>query len=170
MIFFQNIVEKAVYKVNDENSDQTVAVKSAWIESKMYGLSRAIEAFGFDRFRKNSQKAVNGFNFVLNNLFPKSGLTMQVQDSTGANLTVNGKEKLMDAAKKATHLAKFKAETIYATASFQPSQSWVEFFTTQNGIINYYSRQTYGLLDCFLKFEEIYLEVRVVDHGLLSIP
>lgn len=116
-------MEKAVYKVNDENSNQTVAVKSAWIESKMYGLSRAIEAFGFDRFRKNSNKAVKGFNFVLKNMFPSTEMMVQVEDSTSGSVTVSGKEKLMDAAKKATHLAKSKAETIYATASCQPTES-----------------------------------------------
>uniref|UniRef100_A0A1B6LL22 PRELI/MSF1 domain-containing protein n=1 Tax=Graphocephala atropunctata TaxID=36148 RepID=A0A1B6LL22_9HEMI len=117
-----NIVEKVVYKVSDEDSSLTVAERSAWVESKMFGLSRAIEAFGIDRFRKNTQKAVNGFNYVLNNMFPKVEVTPQ-EDSVNYSTSVSGKEKLMGAAKKATHLAKTKAETIYASASYQPSQT-----------------------------------------------
>jgi hypothetical protein len=110
-------VEKVVYKVNDEDANLTVAERSAWVESKMFGLSRAIEAFGVERFRKNAKKAVKGFNFVLQNMFPKTFVSV-TQEHTGP---VAGKETLMDAAKKATHLAKTKAETIYATASYQPS-------------------------------------------------
>lgn len=119
-LWFQNIVEKVVYKVNDEDANLTIAERSAWIESKMFGLSRAIEAFGIDRFRKNSQKAVNGFNFVLQNMFPKT-LLLTSQEQPNSSMSVPRKEKLMDAAKKATHLAKSKAETIYTTASYQPS-------------------------------------------------
>ncbi|KAG8266889.1 PRELI domain-containing protein 1, mitochondrial [Homalodisca vitripennis] len=117
-----NIVEKVVYKVSDEDASLTVAERSAWVESKMFGLSRAIEAFGIDRFRKNTQKAVNGFSYVLNNMFPKTEVISQ-EDSVNSSSSVSGKEKLMDAAKKATHLAKTKAETIYASASYQPSQT-----------------------------------------------
>uniref|UniRef100_A0A1B6K362 PRELI/MSF1 domain-containing protein n=1 Tax=Homalodisca liturata TaxID=320908 RepID=A0A1B6K362_9HEMI len=117
-----NIVEKVVYKVSDEDASLTVAERSAWVESKMFGLSRAIEAFGIDRFRKNTQKAVNGFTYVLNNMFPKTEVISQ-EDSVNSSSSVSGKEKLMDAAKKATHLAKTKAETIYASASYQPSQT-----------------------------------------------
>uniref|UniRef100_A0A1B6FJ75 PRELI/MSF1 domain-containing protein n=1 Tax=Cuerna arida TaxID=1464854 RepID=A0A1B6FJ75_9HEMI len=117
-----NIVEKVVYKVSDEDASLTVAERSAWVESKMFGFSRAIEAFGIDRFRKNTQKAVNGFSYVLNNMFPKTEVISQ-EDSVNSSPSISGKEKLMDAAKKATHLAKTKAETIYASTSYQPSQT-----------------------------------------------
>lgn len=119
IFLFQNVIEKVVYKVNDEDANLTVAERSAWVESKLYGFSRAIEAFGIDRFRKNTRKAVNGFNYVLQNMFPKTYLALS-QEQSNPSISVTGKEKLMDAAKKATHLAKTKAETIYATA-YQPS-------------------------------------------------
>lgn len=115
---FQNLVEKVVYKVNEDNTNLTVAERSAWVESKLFGLSRAIEAFGIDRFRKNSVKAVSGFNHVLNNLFANPSMAMQHEGPVST--TMNKTEKLMGAAKKATNLAKSKAETIYASASYQP--------------------------------------------------
>lgn len=120
---FQNVVEKVVYSASDSNSALTVAERSVWVESKMFGLSRAIEAFGIERFRKNCGKAVNGFNYVLNNMFPKPAPLQVSEDTATFTPTVSGKEKLMGAAKKATHLAKTKAETIYASASYQPSQT-----------------------------------------------
>jgi len=119
LVKVMNLVEKVVYTVSENDGNLTVAERSAWVESKMFGVSRAIEAFGIDRYRKNSVKAVKGFSYVLNNIFPKSGMA----DFGPCTPAVSGKEKLMGAAKKATHLAKTKAETIYATASYQPSQS-----------------------------------------------
>lgn len=107
--------------MNEDNTNLTVAERSAWVESKMFGLSRAIEAFGIDRFKKNSGKAVRGFNFVLNNLFANPGMAMHQDESV--TTSVNKTEKLKEAAKKATNLAKSKAETIYASASYQPSQT-----------------------------------------------
>lgn len=59
-----------VYKVSDENPQWTVASRSAWIESSIFGFSRAIQAFGLDRFKKNCAKMTSGFNYVLANMFP----------------------------------------------------------------------------------------------------
>lgn len=59
-----------VYKVSDENPEWTVAVRSAWIDSQVFGFSRAIQAFGLDRFRKNCSKMAGGFNYVLAHMFP----------------------------------------------------------------------------------------------------
>lgn len=59
-----------MYTVSEENSQWTIASRSAWIESSIFGFSRAIQAFGLDRFKKNCVKMTNGFNFVLANMFP----------------------------------------------------------------------------------------------------
>lgn len=55
---FQNVVEKVVYKRCDENPDKTIAIRSAWIDSQVFGFSRAIRSFGFERFKKNCAKMV----------------------------------------------------------------------------------------------------------------
>lgn len=120
-------VEKVVYKPSEENPDWTVATRSAWVDSNVFGFGRAIQAFGMERMKKNCQKMVVGFNYVLNSMFPKAqtGEHGPTTGSSNVNLSSvqTGKEKLKDAAKKASDLAKAKAESLYASASCQPSQS-----------------------------------------------
>ena len=70
LILKQSVVEKVVYRVSEDNPEWTVAKRSAWIDSQVYGFSRAIQAFGLDRFRKNCAKMSSGFNYVLEHMFP----------------------------------------------------------------------------------------------------
>lgn len=51
-------MEKVVYKISDESPDKTIAIRSAWIDSQVFGFSRAIRAFGVERFKKNCNKMV----------------------------------------------------------------------------------------------------------------
>lgn len=55
---YQNVVEKVVYKKCEENPDRTIAIRSAWVDSQVFGFSRAIRSFGFERFKKNCGKMV----------------------------------------------------------------------------------------------------------------
>lgn len=55
--------------VPSENEKSTKAIKEAWIESEIYGLRSAIKTFGIDRFKKNCEKATNGFEWVLKRTF-----------------------------------------------------------------------------------------------------
>ncbi|KAJ6648553.1 Protein preli-like, partial [Pseudolycoriella hygida] len=65
-----SVVEKVVYRMSDEHPGKTIAIRSAWIDSQVFGFSRAIRAFGVERFKKNCNKMVFGFNHVLNVMFP----------------------------------------------------------------------------------------------------
>ncbi|KAK0161443.1 hypothetical protein PV327_009913 [Microctonus hyperodae] len=136
-----NVVEKVVYKVSDENPEWTVAKRSAWIDSSVFGFSRAIQAFGLERFKKNCLKMTGGFNYVLAHMFPST----QLLNSTISQMTFNDytdepsmiklshaaedlqhslhdkAERMKDAAKKATDLAKKKAGPMYA--AYQSNQS-----------------------------------------------
>ncbi|XP_017765225.1 PREDICTED: protein preli-like [Eufriesea mexicana] len=136
-----SITEKVVYKVCEENPNWTVAKRSAWIDSQVFGFSRAIQAFGLDRFKKNCTSMYNGFNYVLAHMFPHTaqymnptlsqmGFAHLVDEGVGTKTSLaediqhslQGKaEKVKDAAKKATDLAKKKAGTVYA--AYQPEQS-----------------------------------------------
>ncbi|EFN89762.1 PRELI domain-containing protein 1, mitochondrial [Harpegnathos saltator] len=142
-----SIVEKVVYQISEENPEWTVAKRSAWIDSQVFGLSRAIQAFGLDRFKKNCVKMSEGFNYVLTNMFPQraqfinpqliqtsfsmqpghsivdDGITQTKQSLAGdLQHSLQGKaEKVKDAAKKATDLAKQKAGPIYV--AYQSNQS-----------------------------------------------
>ncbi|XP_011690009.1 PREDICTED: PRELI domain-containing protein 1, mitochondrial [Wasmannia auropunctata] len=146
-----SIVEKVVYQISEENPEWTVAKRSAWIDSQVFGFSRAIQAFGLDRFKKNCVKMSEGFNYVLANMFPRTtqflnpelsqtsfsmraghssnsssatddGATAKPSLAEDLQHSLQGKaEKVKDAAKKATDLAKEKARPIYAAC--QPNQS-----------------------------------------------
>ncbi|KAJ2942150.1 hypothetical protein O0L34_g11066 [Tuta absoluta] len=65
-----SVVERVEYRACGA---VTVARRSAWIDSQVFGFSRAIRAFGLERFRKNATQMVNGFNHVLQHMFPRAG-------------------------------------------------------------------------------------------------
>ncbi|XP_014255464.1 protein preli-like [Cimex lectularius] len=100
-----SVVEKVTYRVSEENPNWTIAERSAWVDSQVLGFGRAIQAFGVERLKKNCVKMVRGFNYVLSSMFPPS-----IQP----HAPMTNAEKLRDAAKKASELAKAKAETLYA--------------------------------------------------------
>ena len=65
-----SIEEKVVYRSTGTSDNWTVAERMAWIDSSYgYGISRAVQAFGYDRFRKNVAKATRGFQFVLDSMY-----------------------------------------------------------------------------------------------------
>lgn len=109
-----SVIEKVTYRVSKENPNWTVAERSAWIDSQVFGFGRAIQAFGVERFRKNCQKMVSGFNYVLSSLFPATSVSLR-EETMNQGLGSTKKDALKDAAKKATDLAKSKAGTIYAS-------------------------------------------------------
>ncbi|CAH2244469.1 jg15948 [Pararge aegeria aegeria] len=53
-----SVVERVEYR--PAGPGQTIAKRSAWIDSQVFGFSRAIRAFGLDRFRKNCNQMVSG--------------------------------------------------------------------------------------------------------------
>jgi len=108
------VVERVTYKASEDG--KTVAVRSATFDSNVYGFARALQAFGVERFKKNCVKAVHGYNFVLNRMFPRSqnlSHTDDVNRNTNS-ITQTGKDKLKGAAKKATDLAKSKTAPMFA--------------------------------------------------------
>lgn len=110
-----SVTEKVVYVESEEYPGKTVAQRSAWIDSQIRGFSRAICAFGYERFKKNCKKMAGGFNHVLANLYPHHNILPSTYS------TITAAAKLKDAAKNASELAKSKAVPIYA--SLHPNQS-----------------------------------------------
>lgn len=62
-----SVIEKVVYR---SDGPKTIAQRSAWIDSQLFGFASAIKAFGCERFKKNCQKSTEGFNYILGILFP----------------------------------------------------------------------------------------------------
>ncbi|KAJ8713797.1 hypothetical protein PYW08_007417 [Mythimna loreyi] len=91
-----SVVERVEYR--SAGPGQTIARRSAWIDSQVFGFSRAIRAFGVDRFKKNANQMVNGFNHVLHAMFPR-----QVPSSHTMTHTL---KEMREAAAAATDRAK----------------------------------------------------------------
>lgn len=104
-----NVEEKCVYVPSEDCNQWTLVNRQAWISSGIYGFARAIQAFGLDRFRKNSMKACKGFQYVLEHMF---GAEKPV-DFQGVPLL----DKAKETAKKATELAKSKATPLVAACA-----------------------------------------------------
>ncbi|XP_056455908.1 PRELI domain containing 1a isoform X2 [Gadus chalcogrammus] len=60
-----SVEERCVYGINSENSNWTEIKREAWISSKVYGLSRAIQEFGLARFKTSATKTMKGFEYIL---------------------------------------------------------------------------------------------------------
>lgn len=105
-----SVTEKVVYRICDENNSRTAIYRMAWIDSQVFGFSRAIRAFGFERFKKNCSKMLTGFEYVLNTIYPYQ--TAQIQ-ANQANLMMKT-QKIKEAAK---HAVKSQAEQIYQAYS-----------------------------------------------------
>ncbi|XP_044761244.1 protein preli-like [Coccinella septempunctata] len=95
-----SVTEKVVYKESSENPGKTMVLRTAVFDSQVSGFSRAICAFGYERFKKNCSKMVSGFEYVLAGMFPNSAPVITTTTVTA---------KLKDAAKNASELAKAKA-------------------------------------------------------------
>nr|XP_033342888.1 PRELI domain-containing protein 1, mitochondrial [Megalopta genalis]XP_033342897.1 PRELI domain-containing protein 1, mitochondrial [Megalopta genalis]XP_033342906.1 PRELI domain-containing protein 1, mitochondrial [Megalopta genalis]XP_033342916.1 PRELI domain-containing protein 1, mitochondrial [Megalopta genalis]XP_033342925.1 PRELI domain-containing protein 1, mitochondrial [Megalopta genalis]XP_033342933.1 PRELI domain-containing protein 1, mitochondrial [Megalopta genalis]XP_03334294 len=134
------IVEKVAYRVCEDNPNWTIANRSAWIDSKMFG-GGSLQAYGLELLSKGFKRMFDGFEYVLVNMFPHTAQHMNPtvsqmgivhrHDDGAANKSslagdlqhsLQGKaEKVKDVAKKATDLAKKKAGPFYA--AYQPQQS-----------------------------------------------
>ena len=69
----------------------------------MFGFKHAIQAFGVERFKKNCNQMVMGFNYVLSHLYPQNAVISEEKSSVQ-----EAKEKIRDAAKRASDLAMSK--------------------------------------------------------------
>ena len=58
-----------MYRPSADNKKWTECEKHAWVESSIFGFSRAIQSFGVDRFKKNTTKATKGLEYVLQKTF-----------------------------------------------------------------------------------------------------
>lgn len=107
--------EKVTYKQNAENTNWTIAERQAWVNSSVFGLSKAVQAFGIERFKHNVNKACKGFQYVLDTMFPniETELTKSI-DINALNPML--KEKIREKANEIAAAAKSKAVPFVAAA------------------------------------------------------
>ncbi|XP_076308170.1 preli-like isoform X2 [Tachypleus tridentatus] len=108
MISLMVVEEKCVYRPSKENLRWTAIVRQAWVSSSVYGFGRAIQAFGVERFKQNANKAIRGYQYVLEHMFQAG-----TQQETGMPIFVD-KDRLRERAKQATQFAKSKTVPIVA--------------------------------------------------------
>lgn len=94
---WMSVEEKCVYTKNPECEDSVECCRQAWINSGVRGLSSVVSSYGMQRFRKNLNKTIDGFNHVLKHLYTPDANTSESHKKT---------EKLIDSAKKASEMAK----------------------------------------------------------------
>ncbi|XP_065888637.1 PRELI domain-containing protein 1, mitochondrial-like [Dysidea avara] len=63
------VEEKCTYMASLENSNWTQCIKQVWFKSSLMGVSRAIELYTSDRYKRNASKAEKGLQFVLTKLY-----------------------------------------------------------------------------------------------------
>lgn len=110
------VVEQVVYKSLPDQPGKTIAIRSAWIDSSVYGFGTAIRAFGLERFKKNCAKTVNGFNHVLQHMFPNNPVAL-VASAAGKEHHGSKAQKLREAAKHASDHMKAQAEQLVQNLS-----------------------------------------------------
>lgn len=111
-------VERVTYRPCPENPKATIAERRVWFDSKIYGVSYAIQSFAIDRYKKNISNTDQGFIWALTRLFP-SPQTNTSDPSHGNHSNLEDrKQRLKDAAretaKRAKEIAQKKAGPIYA--------------------------------------------------------
>ncbi|ETN67645.1 MSF1 protein [Anopheles darlingi] len=112
-----SVVEQVVYKSLPDHPGKTIAIRSAWIDSSVYGFGTAIRAFGLDRFKKNCAKTVDGFNFVLHHMFPNHPAALAAAATSAKDHHGSKAQKLREAAKHASDQMKAKAEHLVQNLS-----------------------------------------------------
>lgn len=103
-----SVTEKVTYEMSTENPGHTVIRRTAMIDSQVFGFSKAIAAFGLERFKKNCSKMVKGFEHVLSAIYPHHHSSLAL-----AGATVGKTQKIKEAAKQ----VKAQAEQIYQAYS-----------------------------------------------------
>ncbi|XP_059830160.1 PRELI domain-containing protein 1, mitochondrial-like isoform X1 [Hypanus sabinus] len=103
------VEEKCVYRPNPENPAFTQIQREAWVSSRVFGFSRAIQEFGLARFRRNQIKATEGFEYILANLQVVLCTLVEhpseVPPKTLKGATEKAKETALAATEKAKDLA-----------------------------------------------------------------
>ncbi|KPP65711.1 PRELI domain-containing protein 1, mitochondrial-like [Scleropages formosus] len=98
-----SVEERCVYRVNPDNGDWTEIKREAWISSKLYGLSRAIQEFGLARFKASVTKTMKGFEYILARM--QGDTAPRTLAETAKEATGKARETALAATEKAKGLA-----------------------------------------------------------------
>ena len=105
-----------MYTRSPDDKSLTVCKREAWISSSIYGLSRALQSFGLERFKVHSGKALAGYNYVLTSMYspellPLNAMAVSKLEKITEAAKLN-KDKLKHTAQKAREIAKSKSVSV----------------------------------------------------------
>jgi len=112
---FMTATERVVYQPNPENPHETIAVKEAWVESRLYGIRSAVKNFGIERFKNNCIKATDGFNHVLKHLHEKHMYLADLKQRKSLEIKTKGENAIKQAGLRATAQIAKAADLVHIT-------------------------------------------------------
>ena len=120
----QAVDEKCWYRPLPSDPNSTEIARAAYMESHVYGFSRAIQMFGVERYKSNTSKSIRGFHYVLEHLFPgaESGEKSRDLSSRMTSLAARA-EAVRESAKKAKEMAKQKTSDFLHLGSQKGQES-----------------------------------------------
>ncbi|XP_024919127.1 PRELI domain containing 1a [Cynoglossus semilaevis] len=94
---------RLMYRTNPDNSNWTELKREAWISSRVFGLSRAIQEFGLARFKTRVTKTMKGFEYVLAKMQGETPTKTLAETATerARETALAAKEKAKDLASQA---------------------------------------------------------------------
>ncbi|KAG8439401.1 hypothetical protein GDO86_005566 [Hymenochirus boettgeri] len=110
-----SVEERCVYCENSENKNWTEVKREAWVSSKVFGFTRAIQEFGLARFKSNVTKTMRGFEFIL----------AKMQGDTPPRTLVETAKEATEKAKETALAAKEKAKDLASKAATTKKQQFV---------------------------------------------
>ncbi|XP_002740903.1 PRELI domain-containing protein 1, mitochondrial-like [Saccoglossus kowalevskii] len=93
------VEERCEYTLNTEEQKWTSLKREAWVTSSIMGFSHAIQAFGIERFKKNCQSTLKGFQYILEMKYGSD----KMQDASTSESKL--KETAKNAREKASKMA-----------------------------------------------------------------
>ena len=109
-LVLQQVEEKCVYRPSEDEHGWTVCERHAWISSGIYGMSYALQTFGYERFKKSITKTIKGYEHVLRKMY-----VPEVVPETPSHVFSVNPDAVRQTAKKATEMAKMKAASMVAS-------------------------------------------------------
>ncbi|KAM9312772.1 PRELI domain-containing protein 1, mitochondrial [Gastrophryne carolinensis] len=110
-----SVEERCTYCENPERSSLTQIKREAWVSSRVFGFSRAIQEFGLARFKSNVTKAMKGFEFTL----------AKMQGDLPARTLVETAKEAREKAKETALAAKEKAKDLASKAATSKKPQYV---------------------------------------------
>ncbi|OQV14273.1 putative PRELI domain-containing protein 1, mitochondrial [Hypsibius exemplaris] len=111
--------EKCWYRSRLQDASTTELVRTARIESHVFGFAKPIQTFGIERYKRNTGRTHSGFLHVLADLFPSAEENQEIaQEPLAKRIAALGEraDAVREAARRAREMAKIKTSDFLHTS------------------------------------------------------